>query len=461
MTNPLPQITMSTRASGLHGVVRVPGDKSISHRALLIGALAVGESRIEGLLKGEDVLNTAKAVQALGVSVDHDTGQGGDPVWTVHGRGVGGLIEPDTILDMGNSGTGARLLTGLLASHALTGIVTGDASLRRRPMDRVTTPLSRMGAQFVSRTGGCLPLTVKGTGDPMPLIYECPVASAQVKSAVLLAGLQARGATTVMEPAPTRDHTERMLRHFGAEIETTPASEHPGAAAVTVVGMPELAGQSVVIPGDPSSAAFLIVATLITEGSEVTLEGVGLNPLRIGMFETLQEMGADITLVNTRDEAGEPVGDLHIRSSALHGITVPAERAPSMIDEYPILAVAAACAEGDSRMEGLGELRVKESDRLSAIAGGLTACGVKTAIQKDTLTVVGCGGLVAGDAVVPVRLDHRIAMAFLVLGTAAEKPIGIDDDAAIATSYPEFISHMNALGANLVKVDRAEADPSP
>ena len=461
MTDPNPQITLSSRVSGLNGVLRVPGDKSISHRALMLGALAVGETRIEGLLEGEDVLNTAKAVQALGAGVERSTGQNGAAVWRVHGRGVGGLIEPEMVLDMGNSGTGARLLMGLLATHALTAVVTGDESLRRRPMDRVTGPLSRMGAQFESRSGGRLPLTVKGTGEPVPLVYESPVASAQVKTAILFAGLQARGATTVIEPAPTRDHTERMLRYFGAAVETLPVPGRPEAAAVTVTGLPELTGRAVTVPGDPSSAAFLIVAALITADSDVTLENVGLNPLRTGLFQTLQDMGADITISGRREEAGEPVGDIRVQSSTLRGITVPAERAPSMIDEYPILAVAAACAEGQTHIEGLGELRVKESDRLAAIAAGLTACGVHTVSAEDSLTVTGCAGPVPGNAVVAVHLDHRIAMAFLVLGTAAEKPVGIDDDSAITTSYPDFLDHMRSIGATFVKAERADMDSNP
>lgn len=448
------QIAVSARVSNLHGTVRVPGDKSISHRALLFGALAVGETRIDGLLAGEDVLNTAKAMQALGALVTREKTDDDEPQWVVHGRGVGGLIEPETVLDMGNSGTGARLLTGLLASHPMTAVVTGDASLRSRPMDRVIVPLSQMGARFEARSGGRLPMTVIGTGEPVPMIYESPVASAQVKSAVLLAGLQARGATTVIEPAATRDHTERMLKFFGADVTSEPVEDKPGAVAVTVAGWPELTGQHVIVPGDPSSAAFLIVATLITEGSEVTLLNVGLNSQRIGLITTLQEMGADLKIVNARDAAGEPVGDLVVKSSKLKGVVVPAARAPSMIDEYPILSMAAACAQGETRMEGLEELRVKESDRLAAIANGLEACGVKNVVDGDALIV--SGGPVRGGAVVSTHMDHRIAMSFLVLGAVAEEPIGVDDDSAIATSYPDFLAHMQALGASISHVDQAE-----
>ena len=460
MTESVAQTTLSTHSSGLTGSVRVPGDKSISHRALMFGALAIGETRITGLLEGEDVLNTAKAMRALGASVEPKVAADGVVTWVVHGRGVGGLVEPDGVLDMGNSGTGARLLAGLLASHRMTAVMTGDASLRSRPMDRVVAPLGLMGARFESRAGNRLPLTVIGTGEPVPMVYESPVASAQVKSAVLLAGLQARGATTVVEPAATRDHTEHMLRHFGAEVRSEPAADRPGAVAVTVVGQPELEGSDIVVPGDPSSAAFLVVAALVTTNSEVSLFNVGLNPHRTGLFETLKEMGADLTIQNEREEGGEPVGDLVVRSSKLKGVVVPASRAPSMIDEYPILAMAAACAEGETRMEGLGELRVKESDRLAAIADGLKACGVKVEIDGDTLGVSGCAGAVPGDAIAEVHLDHRIAMSFLVLGLASEQPIGIDDDDAIATSYPSFIADMTTLGANFKKIAASSRAPA-
>lgn len=460
MDLPSEKVTQSAPVTGLQGSVRVPGDKSISHRALLFGALAIGETRIQGLLEGEDVLNTAKAMRALGAHVERD-GEGdreGKGQWIVHGRGVGGLLEPETVLDMGNSGTGARLLTGLLASHPMTAVLTGDASLRSRPMDRVINPLSQMGARFEARSGGRLPMTVIGTGEVVPMVYESLVASAQVKSAVLLAGLQARGATTVIEPAATRDHTERMLNYFGAEVTSAPVDGKPGAVAVTVKGWPDLTGRDVIVPGDPSSAAFLMVAALITEGSDVTLLNVGLNPQRIGLIETLLEMGADLTITNQREAAGEAVGDLVVKSSKLKGVTVPAARAPSMIDEYPILAIAASCADGETHMEGLHELRVKESDRLSAIAAGLEACGVKNQVAGDALIVT--GGVVPGGAVVTTHMDHRIAMAFLVLGTVATQPVGVDDDSAIATSYPEFMAHMTSLGASIHQVDRAEVGQS-
>lgn len=436
----------SSPATGLTGTIRVPGDKSMSHRALMFGALAVGETRIEGLLEGEDVLCTAKAMRALGARIERNDDDAA-PVWRVHGRGVGGLVESDDVIDMGNSGTGARLLAGLLASHGITTVMTGDASLRSRPMDRVIIPLSEMGARFDSRGGGRLPLTVIGTADPVPMVYESPVASAQIKSAVLLAGLQARGATTVIEPAASRDHTERMLRHFGAEVDNQMNTD--GSVRVTVQGQPELTGQALVVPGDPSSAAFLVVAALITPDSEVMLENVGLNPHRTGLFETLKEMGAQIEVLNEREEAGEPVGDLLVRSSALKGVTVPAARVPSMIDEFPILAVAAACAESVTRMEGLGELRVKESDRLTAVADGLVACGVTVSIEGDDLIVTGAPGAIKGDATVQVHLDHRIAMSFLVLGLAAQNPVCVDDGRAIATSYPDFVAQMGQLGAQL------------
>lgn len=452
MTNTLIQATSSSRTSGLAGTIRVPGDKSISHRALMFGALAIGETQITGLLEGEDVLNTAKAMRALGASVERVEGSGeASSTWVVRGRGVGGLLEPDGVLDMGNSGTGARLLTGLLASHPMTAVMTGDTSLRSRPMGRVVEPLQSMGGSFESRSGHRLPMTVTGTGDPLPIVYKSPVASAQVKSAVLLAGLQSRGATTVIEPAATRDHTERMLRHFGAEVLSEPVADQPGAVAVTVKGHPELVGSNIVVPGDPSSAAFLVVAALITDGSDVMLQNVGLNPQRTGLFQTLREMGADLVIENERDEAGEPVGDLHVRSSKLKGVTVPADRAPSMIDEYPILAAAAACATGETRMLGLAELRVKESDRLAAIAAGLKVCGVSCAIDGDALSVQGAPGAVPGGGVVSVHMDHRIAMSFLVLGLAAEQAIGIDDESAIATSYPDFLDHLTELGAKLEK----------
>lgn len=442
-----PEPLWSRRPRRLEGDVRVPGDKSVSHRALMLGAVAVGETVVDGLLEGEDVLRTAAAMRLLGAEVTRHGPSGAEGVrWVVHGRGVGGLVEPEAVLDMGNSGTGARLLMGLLATHPMVSILTGDASLRRRPMARVTEPLTRFGAQFVGRSGGRLPLAVIGTDLPVPQVYSLPVPSAQVKSAVLLAGLNTPGETTVIEPVPTRDHTERMLRAFGADVRVED-DETGGGRRVTLVGQPELAGRSVTVPGDPSSAAFPVVAALIVPDSRVTVRNVGLNPLRTGLFTTLREMGADLRVVNERTEAGEAVGDLEVTASALRGVRVPAERAPSMIDEYPILAVAAACADGETRMDGLAELRVKESNRLDGMAQGLTACGASVAVEGDSLVVRGNGRPPRGGALIPVSLDHRIGMSFLVLGMATDEPVGIDDAAAIGTSFPGFVALMTGLGA--------------
>jgi 3-phosphoshikimate 1-carboxyvinyltransferase len=438
---PPPAPLMSTRPNApLSGKIRVPGDKSISHRALMLGALAVGRTEISGLLEGEDVLATAAALNALGAAA----ARSGDGRWTVDGVGVGGLCEPENLLDLGNSGTSARLLLGILATQRLTAFVTGDASLRRRPMGRVVDPLSRFGASFLTREGARLPLAVTGAADPIPIVYPLPVPSAQVKSAVLLAGLNTPGETTVIEPQATRDHTERMLRHFGATVGTEPAEG--GGKRITVEGFPELVAAPITVPGDISSAAFPLVAALLVPGSEVTLEGVGLNPLRAGLLECLREMGADIALINERDEGGEPVADLRARGGALTGADIPGERAPRMIDEYPILAVAAACARGRTVMRGLGELRVKESDRLAAIAGGLVGCGLRVAIEGDTLTVDGDGGPPEGGTLIATQLDHRIAMAFLVLGLVSRAPVRIDDGAPIATSFPGFGALINGLG---------------
>ena len=438
---------LTSRPSGpLSGdKVRVPGDKSISHRALMLGGIAMGESEIHGLLEGEDVLRTAAAMQLLGAEVAH----GPDGIWRVRGRGVGGLVEPEDVLDLGNSGTSARLLLGLLASHPLTACLTGDASLRRRPMARVIAPLSEIGARFMTREGGRLPLAILGTPEPLPIRYRLPVASAQVKSAVLLAALNTPGDTTVIEPEPTRDHTELMLRHFGARLAVARDSE--GARITTLQGQPELAGCRIRVPADPSSAAFLAVAALLRPGSRLVLEGVGLNPHRIGLYESLREMGADIAIDNAREEAGEPVGDLVVRASALTGAEIPAARAPSMIDEYPILAVAAAFAKGRTVMHGLAELRVKESDRLAAIAAGLAKCGVTVEAGADRLTVEGTGRPPKGGATITTELDHRIAMAFLVLGIGAEAPVTIDDAGPIETSFPGFASLMNGLGADIAE----------
>jgi 3-phosphoshikimate 1-carboxyvinyltransferase len=423
----------------------VPGDKSISHRALILGALAVGETRIRGLLEGEDVLRTATAMGALGAGLTRSA----DGAWTVAGVGVGGLGEPADVLDLGNSGTGARLIMGAVAAHPITTFFTGDASLRRRPMARVAEPLRRVGARFVTRDGGRLPLAVVGAQSPLPISYRLPVASAQVKSAVLLAGLNAPGETEVIEPLASRDHTERMLRHFGASLSVEDRSN--GERRITLMGQPELTAADLVVPGDPSSAAFPAVAALLVEGSALTIEGIGVNPLRTGLFDTLRDMGAEIAFENERVEGGEPVADLSVRASKLHGVEVPAERAPRMIDEYPILAVAAAFARGRTVMRGLAELRVKESDRLGAIAEGLAACGAEAAIEDDTLVVLGRGAPPAGGAEIAARLDHRIAMAFLVLGLAAARPVRIDDGATIATSFPGFVPLMNGLGATIVE----------
>lgn len=442
MANPL----ISICAPQLTGSARIPGDKSISHRALMFGALAVGESTITGLLEGDDVLRTAACMRALGAEVERLE----DGSWRLFGRGVGGLTEPADVLDMGNSGTGARLLMGLVASHPFTCFFTGDASLRSRPMRRVSDPLGRMGARFIGRDGGRLPMAVVGTERPTPITYELPVASAQVKSAILLAGLNTPGETTVIEREATRDHTELMLRNFGASVRVEPAEG--GGLAITVTGFPELTGRAVVVPADPSSAAFPTVAALLVEGSEIRLPGVGINPLRAGLYQTLREMGAQIQFDAVRDQAGEPVADLMIRSSRLKGIDVPAERAPSMIDEYPILAVAAAFAEGTTIMRGLGELRVKESDRLAAMARGLAACGVAVEETQDTLTVHGTGRIPAGDATIATHFDHRIAMSFLVMGMASARPITVDDADAIDTSFPGFVGLMNGLGGKISKV---------
>ncbi len=434
---------VSSRADALAGTARVPGDKSISHRALMFGALAVGESVVEGLLEGDDVLCTAQAMRALGAEVERRA----DGSWRLFGRGVGGLAEPDGLLDMGNSGTGARLLMGLVATHPFTTFFTGDASLRSRPMRRITEPLGRMGAGFVTRSGGRLPAAVIGTAEPQPITYELPVASAQVKSAILLAGLNTPGETTVIEREATRDHTELMLRNFGATVTVDPLPE--GGRRVTLTGYPELVGRHLRVPADPSSAAFPVVAALVVPGSDLRLPAVGINPLRTGLYQTLGEMGADLRFENSRVEAGEPVADLVVRFSELKGVDVPPERAPSMIDEYPILAVAAAFARGTTRMRGLAELRVKESDRLAAMAHGLAACGVRVEENKDSLTVHGTGAPPAGGATIAVNLDHRIGMSFLVLGMATAQPVAIDDGHTIDTSFPGFAALMNGLVANI------------
>ncbi len=431
---------ISRHAPGaLTGRLAVPGDKSISHRALMFGALAVGETRITGLLEGEDVLRTAAAMRALGAEVT----QQGESAWHVAGRGVGGLVEPTDVLDMGNSGTAARLLCGVLASHQLFAVMTGDASLRRRPMRRVIDPLTACGARFAAREGGRLPLAVEGAREALPLEYRVPVPSAQVKSAVLLAGLNAPGLTIVEEPEATRDHSENMLRHFGATVTV----EADGRLRrITLQGQPELRGADVAVPGDPSSAAFLIAAALIVPGSRVTIPDVGLNELRCGLLATLVEMGADIVVENRREQGGEPVGDLVVGYGPLRGVEVAWERAPSMIDEYPVLAVIAACAEGTTRMCGLKELRVKESDRLAATAALLTANGAKVEIDGDDLLVFGTGRPPAGGGSVVTHMDHRIAMPALVLGLATAQPVTVDDVSFIDTSFPGFVALLNQAG---------------
>ena len=433
---------LEARSSGpLAGKVRVPGDKSISHRSLILGALAVGETRISGLLEGEDVLNTAKAMRALGAQVERT----GDFAWSVRGIGVTGFAAPDTPLDFGNSGTGCRLVMGAVAGCPMTAIFDGDASLRSRPMRRVLDPLELMGARVgESGQGGRLPLTLHGARDPLPILYRTPVASAQIKSAVLLAGLAAPGITTVIETEASRDHTELMLKHFGAQITSLPEGRHGRRIALT--GQPELHGAEVVVPADPSSAAFPIVAALIVEGSDIVLSDVMTNPLRTGLFTTLREMGGSIEESHVRGDAGEPMAQFRVRASRLRGVEVPPERAPSMIDEYLVLAVAAAFAEGTTIMRGLQELRVKESDRLEATAAMLRVNGVKAEISGDDLIVEGKGH-VAGGGLVATHMDHRIAMSALVMGLASDEPVKVDDTAFIATSFPDFIPMMRSLGA--------------
>jgi 3-phosphoshikimate 1-carboxyvinyltransferase len=437
---------MTAHKSGpLKGVAEVPGDKSISHRALIFGAMAVGETTITGLLEGQDVLDTAKAMRAFGAEVT----QHGAGSWSVHGVGVGGFREPADVIDCGNSGTGVRLIMGCMATTAMTATFTGDASLRKRPMGRVTDPLSLFGARAYGRSGGRLPMTVVGAGNPVPVRYALPVASAQVKSAVLLAGLNAPGQTVVIEPEATRDHSERMLLGFGAELSVEKTAE---GNVITLTGQPELRAQSVAVPRDPSSAAFPVCAALIVEGSEIYVPGVSQNLTRNGIYITLVEMGADIAFENPRTEGGEPVADLRVKFSDLKGIEVPPERAPSMIDEYPILSVVAANATGKTVMRGVKELRVKESDRIDAMARGLEACGVTIEEDEDTLIVHGMGpGGVPGGATCATHIDHRIAMSFLILGLTTKAPVSVDDASPIATSFPIFEGLMGGLGAQITR----------
>jgi len=434
----------SFSASGpLTGQLRVPGDKSISHRALMLSALAVGESRISGLLEGEDVLSTAEAMRSMGA----DIARGEDGVWTVHGVGVGGLMQPDNALDMGNSGTSTRLLMGLVASHDITATFIGDASLSGRPMARVSDPLSLTGAEFTASPGGTLPLTLRGICPAVPISYRLPVASAQVKSAVLLAGLNSPGITEVIEPVPTRDHSERMLRGFGADLTVEEDSE--GVRTIRLRGEAELQPQEIEVPGDPSSAAFPIVAALITPGSEVTVNNVGMNPTRTGIYKMLDAMGAELTYSNEREVGGEPVADITARHSALKGITVPPEAAPSMIDEFPIFFLAAAMAEGRTVTSGLDELRVKESDRLALMAGGLAKLGVTVSESEDGLSIEGSGGALLSSGneapMIEAELDHRIAMSFAIAGLVTESGLNIDDMSPVATSFPGFEDMLSAL----------------
>lgn len=440
-------IPMTSRKCGpLKGEANVPGDKSISHRSLILGAMAVGETKISGLLEGEDVLDTAKAMRSFGAEViNHGGGN-----WSVHGVGVGGFSEPDHVIDCGNSGTGVRLIMGTMATTPISVTFTGDASLCSRPMGRVTDPLALFGTKSVGRKGGRLPMTLVGAADPVPVTYTTPVPSAQVKSAVLLAGLNVRGKTVVIEKEATRDHTERMLVGFGAELTVEETAE---GRVITLTGQPELKPQTIVVPRDPSSAAFPVCAALITEGSDVLVPNIGLNPTRAGLFTTLREMGADLQYENLREEGGEPVADLRAKFSPnLKGIEVPPERAASMIDEYPVLSAVAAFAQGETVMRGVKELRVKESDRIDAMAKGLRAAGVEVDEGEDWWIVKGRGfGNVAGGVTVESRLDHRIAMSFMVMGMATEKPMSVDDGSPIATSFPIFEKLMADLGADITR----------
>ena len=430
------------RHGPLAGRARVPGDKSISIRALILGALSVGETRVDGLLEGEDVINTAQTLRALGAQVERT----GERQWLLRGVGVGGFAEPAATLDFGNSGTGCRLMLGAVAGCPVTATFDGDASLRKRPMRRILDPLERVGARTLASTDGRLPLTLAGARDPIPIVFRPPVPSAQLKSAALLAGLAAPGQTVVIEAEATRDHTEKMLTHFGAQVRVE--AEGDNGRRITLTGQPELVPQPVVVPADPSSAAFPMIAALITTGSDVILDGVMMNPLRTGLIATLAEMGASIEQLDRRKEGGEDVADLRVRSGALRAVDVPAERAPSMIDEYPVLAVAASFAEGTTVMRGLKELRVKESDRLAATAALLRANGVNVDIEGDDLIVHGKGHA-AGGGVVTTHMDHRIAMAAMVLGLASDRPVQIDDGTFIATSFPGFVELMRGLGADL------------
>ncbi|MGZ9108386.1 MAG: 3-phosphoshikimate 1-carboxyvinyltransferase [Micavibrio sp.] len=442
MTHSKPQPATARKSPALAGKLRVPGDKSMSHRALMFGSLAKGETIISGLLEAGDVFSTAEALRAMGVKLSlHDDG-----LWRV--QGDGGLKEPWQVLDMGNSGTSTRLLTGMIAGHPITATMTGDASLTKRPMARIITPLEMMGARFMARSNNRLPMSVQGSAALQAIEYRLPVASAQVKSAILLASLNAEGTTTVIEDVPTRDHSETMLRHFGIEVRTETLES--GAQAIRIKGGQHLRGCAIDIPGDPSAAAFPTAAALMVKGSEIYLPNINMNPRRNGFYITLIEMGADITLEHERIEGGEPIADLRIRyGDNMKGITVPPDRVPSMIDEIPALAMIAACTAGTTHFSNLGELRVKESDRLKMVADGLSACGVKLETGEDSLTIHGTGHPPAGGAVILTALDHRIAMSFLCLGLASENPVTIDDIGPVTTSFPDFIAAMQGLGAIL------------
>ena len=441
-----PSPLISERAESLAGEAVLPGDKSISHRALIFGALAVGETRVRGLLEGDDVMATAGALREYGVELESD----GPGKWRIWGVGVGGFAEPARPLALGNAGTAVRLLMGVAAGHGFTSFFTGDDSLLSRPMKRVADPLTRMGAVITARSACRLPLALTGTSDLLPISYTLPVASAQVKSAILLAGLAAPGETSVIEPAPSRDHSERMLRHFGAEVRLE--EEAAGGRKITLVGQPELSAAELSVPADISSAAFPLAAALLVPGSRILLKNVGINPLRCGLLECAREMGGDIEILERRELSGEPVADIAVSAGKLRAIDVPAARAPSMIDEYPILAILAACAEGTSRMRGLGELRHKESDRFTAIVDGLEACGASVVAEQDDLLITGMGAPPLGGAHIASRLDHRIAMAFLVLGMVSRDGVTIDDGTPIATSFPGFVELMNNLGGQIKDV---------
>jgi 3-phosphoshikimate 1-carboxyvinyltransferase len=433
----------SSPVTRLEGRARLPGDKAVSHRALMLGALAVGETTIQGTREGHDVVATATALRQLGATLEH---QGGGE-WRIHGVGVGGLREPDDIVHLGDSGTSARMLVGLLASHDFTSFVTGGPYLQRRSMIRVIEPLSRMGARFISRSGGRLPMAITGPQTAMPIEHRMSARSSQVKSAILMAALNTPGETTVIEPEATRDHTELLMEGFGAVLRRRRLDD--GALSITVVGQPELRGSALVVPGDPSIGAFAVVAAAIIGGSDVTVMNVGVNPLRTGLFETLREMGADLAFGNRRTMGGEPVADIRVKGGELRCVDVPASRVPTMIDEYPVLAIAAACAAGTSRMTGLADLRGEDGDKLALVAAGLAANGVKTELGADFLHVHGMAGAVPGGGLARTGSDHHVGMAFLVLGMAAKAAVAIDDAAPIDTSFPGFITMMNGLGARI------------